>query len=200
MRLLACFCSLLASSGMTSAAPGSKEKPANPYYPMVAGASWEYEIQVPGRTSGVVEQVAIATDTKGGRLLTVTRTYQGDTIDLEKVEVSNRGVCRLWVAGRKLDDPEWMVKTPFKAGDTWTFTTNGPIPLKLSYTVCGEEDVEVPAGKYKAIRVDRAADGHPNFAASLWYAPGVGLIKSVGKYNDKGDRVQVLKSFTAGTK
>jgi hypothetical protein len=63
-------------------------------------------------------------------------------------------------------------------------------------TIHGFEEVEVPAGKYRAVRVDTAAgmfNGNP-VEAKAWYAPGIGLVKSEGSFGHK----LVLKSFTPG--
>ena len=55
--------------------------------------------------------------------------------------------------------------------------------------------MEVPAGKFKAVRVEQVvhftfAFGEP-YRQTDWYAPGVGLIKTVA-----GQSVTTLKSFT----
>jgi hypothetical protein len=50
------------------------------------------------------------------------------------------------------------------------------------------ETVKVPAGKFKAIRVDRKdSDEYYTF----WYTPGIGLVKNQDKTS-----VLELKSFT----
>ena len=56
-----------------------------------------------------------------------------------------------------------------------------------------DEEVEVPAGKSKCVRVDAVFNGvTPNV---YWYVPGVGLVK-----NTMGGRdiVATLKTFTPG--
>jgi hypothetical protein len=62
--------------------------------------------------------------------------------------------------------------------------------------VIGEEVVEVPAGKFTAVRVDSvySADGEES-TMSRWFAPNVGLVKMV---HGGGSRTTVLKSFTPG--
>jgi hypothetical protein len=74
---------------------------------------------------------------------------------------------------------------------------------KVAYRVAWEEEVEVPAGKFKAVRVEavRAAGGR-EVRYTTWYAPGVGVVKHV--LGDEADRdnsqVQALKAFTSGKK
>ena len=62
------------------------------------------------------------------------------------------------------------------------------------------EEVEVPAGKFTAIRVESEVSvGSPipllRFKLTEWYAPGVGLVKMIGRY-DNSVATRVLKSFT----
>ena len=64
-----------------------------------------------------------------------------------------------------------------------------------------EEDVEVPAGKYRAVRIDVEIES-PGRAgettrSSIWYAPRVGVVRQVHGEPDTG-YVKVLKSFKSG--
>jgi hypothetical protein len=60
--------------------------------------------------------------------------------------------------------------------------------------------VEVPAGKFKAIRVvtESQALARP-FRRTDWHAPGVGVVKRV-VLDGKIESVEVLKSMTPGGK
>jgi hypothetical protein len=95
------------------------------------------------------------------------------------------------------------VRVPVKAGDSWTVeleTPAGSPPLQMIYTIIGEENVDLPAGRFKAVRVDTGlAPDQKKLSGSYWYAPGIGLVKSVTKIG-KDDRIQVLKSFSAAKK
>ena len=55
-----------------------------------------------------------------------------------------------------------------------------------------EEEVEVPAGKFRAVRVEMEAG---ESTTTLWFAPQVGLIKMAGAGTDQ---VTVLKEFKPG--
>jgi hypothetical protein len=57
--------------------------------------------------------------------------------------------------------------------------------------------VEVPAGKFKALRVEWKTDENVlALTATRWYAPGVGLVKEVTS-SGGAEQTQVLKSFRA---
>jgi hypothetical protein len=189
-------------SGLALAAPAPKGKPAPLYFATGVGDTWVYELRIPGSAAEMTEAITAAGEKDGAVVVTVSRTYRGETAEFMRAAVSDRGVRRLSVGGRDLPADRWLVKVPARAGDTWTVELDNPPPgrppLKMAYTVRGEEEVEVPAGKFKAVRVDAVLDD-PAVPAPVtsWYAPGVGLVRSVSKIG-KDDRVQVLKSFAAG--
>jgi len=54
------------------------------------------------------------------------------------------------------------------------------------------DEVEVPAGKFQAIRVELVSGKTKSL---LWFAPNVGLVKM---QTEGIDRVHVLKEFKAG--
>jgi hypothetical protein len=195
---------VLALSAAAAAAPGAKGKPGPVYFATQVGDTWVYQLRGPAGTSEMTEAVTAADPKDGAVVVTVSRTYQGETIEYMRVAVTDLGLRRLSVGGRDLPADRWLVKAPVKAGDTWTVELDNPPPgrppVKMTFTVRGEEEVEVPAGKFKAVRVDAALDeARASAPVSSWYAPGVGLVKSVSKVG-KDDRVQVLKSFAAGKK
>jgi len=93
-------------------------------------------------------------------------------------EVSAKGV---WFR-QDGSDPVPVFKAGEKAGATWEAVWNeGRAEWKTTYTVGDEEEVEVPAGKFQAVRVSRVIDGGglKQQRATDWYAPGVGRVKSV---------------------
>jgi hypothetical protein len=104
------------------------------------------------------------------------------------------------------ESPECFLHLPFKKGDTWeTAHTHEGGTTTAKYTSAAEEVVEVPAGKYRCLRVDSefVYDG-VNWTRKEWLAPRCGMVKEavVGKDGVHEDyvRVTVLKSFTPGGK
>ena len=68
----------------------------------------------------------------------------------------------------------------------------------MSYIVGPEEEVEVPAGKFKAVPVTSINHLAGRIQKTRhWYAPGVGLIKTAPFDGDVGG-TEILKSFTPG--
>jgi hypothetical protein len=181
---------LLAQTGTSVAlaapAPKAKEKEAA-YFPTRMGDKREYEVRS-GETveSGYTDTVTKVEKADAATHVTVTRDYSNGRPFVTTIAVSADGLFRVSHNDKKLDAPVPLFKQPAKAGTKWEVG-------EVTYTVIGEEDVEVPAGKYKAVKVDVASGGDVH--TSLWFAPTVGLIKQT----NPGSMVTVvLKAFTPG--
>ena len=181
------------------AAPAVKEKPAY-YYPTREGDTCVYETRNGHRTSESTSVVK-AIEVRGDNLLVTTKSRSGDGEGPSMtVEVSSRGLATVATAGRALPRPYQFVRLPARAGESWTFEPGAASVPRRKYTTVGEEEVEVPAGKFQALRIDyEASSGEEQVTTgSTWIAPGVGLVKSASKEPRGGGAVIVLKSFTSG--
>jgi hypothetical protein len=117
----------------------------------------------------------------------------------EKMAVNEKGIFRQEARGLKFEVPLCEVRLPLKVGGKWEYKVAGPITsLRLAGTASAVsfDEVVVPAGRYKAWRIEMNLSNADDKQSSrtAWFAPGVGLIKS--KIND---RERTLKSFTLGT-
>lgn len=192
---------ILVASLVASAAPALKGKGEPLYYPTKVGDKLVYELQSGGGPGNEVAETVTRVDKNEGALLvSIERELKGRKTAPSQFSVSEKGVTRIATSGRELPVPIPLLKLPAKPGDTWTWEPDagGGPPSKTTYTLGKEEEIEVPAGKFRALRVESEQDlGGRVFKSTLWYAPGVGLVKSVMN-NGATDRVQVLKSFTPG--
>jgi hypothetical protein len=135
----------------------------------------------------------------GTTLVAVGREGKGRVTPFSTLEVSGRGLYRVKTGNTKMDPPRCLLKLPAKAGDTWAHVPPPNQGLKAGYTHRGEEEVDVPAGKYTAVKVEaelELRDGTTS-RVTYWYAPGVGRVKQVTR-TKTGESVEVLKSFTPG--
>ena len=184
------------------AAPAVKGK-AVFYHPTKVGDTRVYETT--SNNVGLQEHTEEVTkvETKDGTFqVIVKRSNAGPAGADSTFEVSEKGVTRLKLGTRETLTP--LLRLPAKEGDTWTSQPQppagaAPINAKQIYTIGKEEDVEVPAGKFKAIRVETESfvEDEKRASASAWYAPGVGLVKSVTRLGTN-ERTMVLKSFNPG--
>jgi hypothetical protein len=188
---------LLAALAPGAPVPGD-ERPVS-YYPVQKGSKWVY---ANGTAEGKVV-VLTAVESKGGAtvLTLVTQEAGGKTAPYQKVKLSDTGVFSVEVLGEPVDPPQCLLKLPVSNGQTWKESeqSNG-VTTKSTYTAFGPEDVVVPAGRYKAIRVElemeialKGAKLDKPYRQTNWFAPGVGCVKQTA-----GEAVEELKSFTPG--
>lgn len=159
-------------------------------YPLRVGDRWTHQL-ADSELTGVVTKVE---KVEGGSSVTseLTDTTRKNSY-FQTVIVSPRGVQVTEYAGQKINPPVWWLKLPHTSKNEWTGTWPGG--LDFEFATKEWEVVEVPAGKFKAIRVDRKElqNGTVLGTTTYWYAPGVGCIKIAGR-----SPARSMKSFTPG--
>lgn len=176
-------------------APVPKEKPPEVYFPTTVGAKRVLETTINGTTTETTEEVT-KVEVKDG-VFTVTMEWPAFGKTATGVfEVTDKKVRRVGV--QQLGDYT-MLDLGVKAGESWTHEAEGGTAkrkLVTTYTLGKEEEIEVPAGKFKAIPVAEQKGKNADKWIQ-WYAPGVGLVKR--HYETKAvTTTVVLKSFTPG--
>ena len=188
-RPLAVATALALFLAVAAAAPVPKEKEKAPnYYPTALGSRWVYKV---GETEIATEVTASETK-KDARLATVTTLVNGKAVSTERLSVSDKGVFRTQINKADVDPPICILKAPLKPGDKWDVDSaiQGQA-TKVAFTARDPEEIEVPAGKYKTVRVD--GDGMiagTQTQVTYWFAPDVA----------GSDAILELKSFTPGKK
>jgi len=91
--------------------------------------------------------------------------------------------------------PAWELREGGKKGTKWESTERHfRSDVTVVYSAEGAETIEVPAGRFRAVRIDAVYEYRGvRIRRSRWYAPGIGLVKETGA----GLELQ-LKSFTRG--
>jgi hypothetical protein len=176
-----------------AAPPPPRPKPDELYFPTENGFRWVYD-------SGGSEWTLLvsAVEDKGTeKVVAISRIIDGKERPHEKYSVSKKGLALIDNgSANRLAGPICRLRLPARWGDQWVHCDGG---VTYAFTVAGAEEVEVPAGKFKAVRVELEVryERRAALRVSYWYAPEVGLVKSeVGK--DK--KLIVLKSFAQGKK
>lgn len=185
-------------------APPTKVPPKEArYFPTTVGTRWVYDVRS-GIEKVQVERVITKVEEKdGAHIVTVVQEYKGETEPVGKFIVSAKGLQQVEYGGKTIaDPPDLLLKLPAKPGDIWEPPAGKkvePREPKLTYTLTAIEEVEVPAGKFRAVRVDSVLEetGHQPYRQTTWYAQDIGMIKWIRG----GDEfTQVLRSFTPGKK
>ncbi|MBA4065808.1 MAG: hypothetical protein C0501_19235 [Isosphaera sp.] len=173
-----------------------KEPPL--YFPTRVGAKWVYQ----WGERELTQSVTAVERTDAGSLVTVTgHRPDGTTFTDQKVLVRQAGLTQVESFLGKLASPRCWLKVPCVAGAEWEDDCSTDlVRQKWVRTAVGAEAVEVPAGKFTALRVrnvlvvDRRGLHLPvlDIGYDGWYAPGVGLVRS----EERPGNAMVLKSFT----
>ncbi len=193
MKTWSILCVLTAAYQMADAAPTLKPKD-DYYHPTKVGDTRVYETRSGEKVLEVVTVIVTKVETTDDRFQVEVSTERElaaqKFITRHTVEVSPKGVVRIVVEG-ELPNPMTLLKLPTKVGDSW----NGP-NMRPTYTVVKvDEMVEVPAGKFRAIKIEFAMGTDPK--TTVWHAPCVGVVKTMINLGGT-ERSQVLKAFTPG--
>ena len=169
---------------------------AEPIFPSSEGTTWNYEMvqQRPSGDFDLTDQTeeerfsvtyrlggADKIDNKDLRRLEI---YRGDALEnVDLIAIEEGGIicpARISADGAitKLIPPQQMLALPLQSGTSWSFDgTIGETKVKQRYQIAGEEDVDVPAGKFRAWRI-RCGQTLPAPATiDRWFVPGTGFVK-----------------------
>jgi len=208
LALSALLAVLALSSSGVSASPAAGDS----YYPLAKGSKWVYSTDFAEDTElvhevlgtekiGDVECFIVEHKTVGPVLGTRVMRKEwlaadGDGVLIHKV---SRGKSELDVV-----KPFFKIKHILRKDDEWTGQAKAEEnPPRYEYRVEGEEDLEVPAGKFRAVKVHIKIESGTRHAAegSEWYAKNVGIVKSEITIRASGDdftMVSELKKFEPG--
>jgi hypothetical protein len=170
----------LSSGGMSS---GAKD-----YFPLNVGDSWKYRsTTADGKQSDFTIKVLNEAKENGNTLYLVETVSTFQPIHDWYSKPSG------WVlmhrqeyvkSGQKAEyqPTKQFLKNPLTSGDSWTWKGKGMMGLDIdeSNEVSGPETVTVAAGKFEAMKVTtKVVQGGAPVTKTYWYAPGVGLVKSM---------------------
>ncbi len=187
---------LAAAFALAAPVPRDADKKAD-YFPLRKGTACAFRV-TDGQATHDLSIEVTAAEAKGGRTVS-TLKYSGGSV--EELAFDAAGVYRPGADGT-FDKPVVVLRYPLTAGATWESALPlGSDSVAATATVEGVVEVEVPAGKYKAVCVrfvGPAADGGPATTISAWYADGVGVVKQVFDHGNGNTSTLELMKFTPG--
>jgi hypothetical protein len=160
-------------------APAAVKGKQADYYPLRVGNKWHYQLDVNGKAINMVGHIAKTETVNGVSMARFEGSVDGKTVTAtEHLSSSDKGVFRHRYNGQEMDPPLTLMKYPIKEGETWTTQTKvSGQELKIETTVGKWEEVEVPAGKFKAIPVLIVTKEAGNtISAKYWFAANVGVV------------------------
>jgi hypothetical protein len=168
-----------------SAAAQKSKAPVHDYFPLRVGDSWTYrsasgdteyslkvlseEKQADGTIRYLVEKVA------GTKVHTLFSKAGGWVLMHSERYPEHEGL------EAKYEPPRQYLKNPLVAGARWRWTGKDytQTGLEEDNQVVGLENVIVPAGKFRAMKVVSRVGGGAPMTRTYWYADGIGLVKSM---------------------
>jgi hypothetical protein len=188
---------LLFSVGLILPAPARGDELSESYYPLKEGLKWRYRVM---STQGDTMQLLITNLARRevqGAQVTPRKWEAGGRSFIELMEKNDNGIYRLGeqtgenAAPRMLTPKEWHLKFPVTQGAGWKMTTMmDKEPVNISLTIDSVADeVRVPAGTFKdCVKIRQVSDpgGAVEVLGYEWYAPQVGIVKSMVTMKKKG--------------
>jgi hypothetical protein len=151
-----------------SKATGESKKDAD-YYPLKDKATWTYDTPQ-GEWVWTTKFVAAHKD---GDEYKVSREVANNEYGM-KVRAKPEGIQIVEESGKPTEPAQWLLKFPMKEGTKWETKFAA---TEWNAEVTKTEEVDVPAGKFKARLVTYASkSGQSTF--EIWYAHGVGIVRS----------------------
>ncbi len=167
-----------------------------PLLPTTEGMTWNYDLvqEKPSEGFDVTvpnEEDHLAVSYRVGGIekiddkdLQRLEIYRGDTLEsVDFIAVEDRGItcpARADSQGAitKLVPPQIMLATPLKTGTSWDFDASiADTKVSQHYEIAGEEDVDVPAGKFHAWRIHSEQTSPAPATIDRWFVPGTGFVK-----------------------
>jgi hypothetical protein len=171
------FVAILAGPVAPFLSAGDKENPD--YYPLKPGTKWDYQVNAQGKTVKVTNVIDKTEMVKGESLAVLKTLVNGQASATEKLSSNRQGLFRHQTNGMDTIPPICLLRYPVKPGDKWEGEhQSGAEKSKVEVKVGKFEEVQVPAGKYKAITstLTTSIKGQ-NITTTYWFAPNVGIIK-----------------------
>jgi hypothetical protein len=169
---------------------------SEPLLPTAEGTIWNYDLVQERPSEGFdltepnkQERIAVTyrlgtSERIDNKDLQRLEVYRGDT--LESVDLimadENDMICAARMDTQrnltKINPPQQLVKRPFQSGTTWDFDgTISDTKVNQHYEIVGEEDVDVPAGKFHAWRIHCEQTSPSTATIDRWFVPTIGFVK-----------------------
>lgn len=170
---------LLASFLLLSRPPlTAGDKKIQDFYPLQVGNTWHYRLDVGGKQSTLISKIAKSEKADGVDTFILEGSVEGKVIGTEHLRQSDKGIARHKYNGGQIEPPFVILPYPAKPGEKWEGRFRIGADKATFNSSSKEESVEVPAGKFKALRVDiDVVEKGEKAAITYWFVEGTGMVK-----------------------
>ncbi len=160
---------------------------ADQLLPTGEGTSWEYDSTETLTGAAPVHSTITVRASKqllDGKEVAKLETLSNNVVSkTELVSVDEKGVVCLARSGKdgkiaKLNPPAPIIAAPLKVGGAWE--AEGEVAgtkMQQRFTVLAEENVIVPAGKFRAFHLQCKDSSLMSTTLDRWFVPGTGFVK-----------------------
>jgi hypothetical protein len=167
------------SPSSSSKAKGDAKAPD--YYPMKVGTKWHYQLDAGnGQKVQLVSEISGVDTFDGKSLARLEVAANGKKLPTtEHLRSDDNGVYRVRMNKMEVTPPICLIKYPLKEGQSWGGEASAAgQKMKLDCSEGKPEDVQVPAGKYRAIPCTiTVTQGPVKLKNVFWFAEDVGIVK-----------------------
>lgn len=148
------------------------------YYPLEVGNKWTFNVAVGGNTATAVSSITKIEMINGKPMARLEASVNGKVVANEHLHQTAEGIFRHRNNGQEIDPPICLLKYPVKAGAKWQGEIKVGTDDGKYFCESKEEAVEVPAGKFKAVRVSiRLESKGQTVNTAYWFVKDVGFVK-----------------------
>ena len=153
----------------------------------------------------VIYRLAGAQEIDGKNLLKFEMHREGLVTNTDFMTVNNDGIAcaaRVDLDGEtvKLDPPQTMIGTPLLPGTNWNFDGKaGEVEVHQHYRILTEENIVVPAGKFRAWHIHGEQTAPDQMTIDRWFVREIGIVKDVTTVrSESGDLVRRISLELTG--
>jgi hypothetical protein len=157
-------------------------KPVPSYYPLQVGNQWTFKVTVGDETRTAVSRIAKIETIDKLPLARLEASVNGNVVATEHLLQTEKGIFRYRNNDKEISPPIILLDYASRKPDgTWA-GWGGDIKVgndKGKYSCeAKEESVEVPLGKYRAVRVAiRLESKGQSVTTTYWFAKDVGIVR-----------------------
>jgi hypothetical protein len=155
--------------------------------PIAEGTKWEYDSTetLTGSTPlNSVVTVSASKDFLDSKEVVKLETFSGNVLSkTELLTTDEKGIACLARSGKegkltKLNPPERIIAIPLNVGANWEKMSEVEgIKVRERFKVVGEEEIAVPAGKFRAIHLHCEDSSLLSIKIDQWFVPGTGFVR-----------------------
>jgi hypothetical protein len=164
---------------LVGALTSGQDKKTPSYYPLQVGNQWTFHLDANGNTARAVSRIAKIETIDEIPLALLEASVNGKVVASEHLRQTSEGIFRYRNNRAEITPPVCLLKYPAKSGDKW----GGDLKVgddKGKYNAeAFEENIEVKAGKFKAMRVTLKVESPREgvVTTSYWWVPNVGFVR-----------------------